>query len=349
MNPLRFGILGTGRMAATFAEELRTLEPSGLIAAAVGSRSLATARTFAALHGIERAFGSYEELAADPGIDVAYIASPHSLHEAHTLLCLQSGKHVLCEKPFAINVEQADRMIGCARLHGRFLMEAMWTRFLPAMTAVREQIARGVLGRVQMIVGGGAFVPSAEPNQYLLQHALGGGALLDAGVYFVSFVSGLVGSPVRVRAAGIIGKSGVDEQDVWLTEHADGAQAICYVSLRTRRAPDLEIMGEHGRMLVHAPVFCPTRLTLSRPDQPDEVQLHPIEGGGYGYQALEALRCIRLGLIESPQLPLAETRAVMVTMDEIRAQLGLRYPNEQGRDAEGGRITNATRCHPPAD
>lgn len=315
-------------MAATFAAELRALEAFGIVVAAVGSRRLATAQAFAAMHGIERAFGSYEELAADADIDVAYVATPHSLHEAHTLLYLQSGKHVLCEKPFAINAAQADRMIGCARSHGKFLMEAMWTRFLPAVTAVREQIARGSLGRIQLIVGGGAFVPSAQPDQYLLQRALGGGALLDAGVYFVSFISGLVGAPLHIRACGVIGPSGVDEQDAWLTEHADGAQAICYVSLRTRRAPDLEIMGERGRLHVHAPVFCPTRLTLSRPDQPDEIQEYPIDNGRYRYQALEVLRCVRLGLGESPRLPLAETRAVMATMDEIRAQLGFRYPNE---------------------
>jgi predicted dehydrogenase len=328
VNPLRFGIIGTGHMADTFAAELRTLENFGIVAAAVASRRRATAEAFAARHEIERAFGSYAELAADPSIDVAYIATPHSFHEAHTLLCLQSGKHVLCEKPFAINAAQADRMIGCARTHGKFLMEAMWTRFLPAMTALREQIARGALGRIQLIVGGGAFVPSPQPDQYLLQPLLGGGALLDAGVYFISIVTALVGSALRVRATGIIGPSGVDEQDVWLTEHANGAQAVCYVSLRTRRAPDLEIMGKRGRILVHAPVFCPTQLTLSRPDRTDEIQHYPIEDSGYRYQALEVLRCVRLGLSESPHLPLAETRVVMATMDEIRAQLGFRYPNE---------------------
>ena len=328
MNPLRFGIIGTGHMADTFAAELRSLKDFGIVAAAVGSRHRATAEAFASRHGIERAFGSYAELAADPSIDVAYIATPHSFHEAHTVQCLQSGKHVLCEKPFAINAAQADRMIGCARAHGKFLMEAMWTRFLPAMAALREHIARGALGRIQLIVGGGAFVPSPQPDQYLLQPLLGGGVLLDAGVYFISIVTALVGSALRVRATGVIGPSGVDEQDVWLTEHADGAQAVCYVSLRTRRAPDLEIMGERGRMLVHAPVFCPTQLTLSRPDGTDEIQHYPIEDGGYRYQALEVLRCVRLGLSESPHLPLAETRAVMATMDEIRAQLGFRYPNE---------------------
>jgi len=328
VSPLRFGIIGTGHMAAAFADALRALKDPGITITAVASRRTGTAQAFAALHGIERAFGSYEELAADPDIDVAYIATPHSFHEAHTLLCLRSGKHVLCEKPFAINAAQADRMIECAQTHGKFLMEALWTRFLPAMTALREQLARGAIGRIQMIVGGGAFVPNQQPGQYLLQPSLGGGALLDAGVYLISIVSDLIGPAVRIRATGVIGPSGVDEQDLWLTEHADGAQAVGYISLRTRRAPDLEIMGDHGRMLLHAPVFCPTRLTLSRPDQPDDVQQYPIEGSGYGYQAREVLRCLRLGLKESPQLPLAETLAVMATMDEIRAQLGLRYPVE---------------------
>ena len=178
MNPLRFGIVGTGQMAANFAAELGALEGAGIVAAAVASRSRAGAEAFAAKHGIERAFGSYEALAADPDIDVAYIATPHVHHEAHTLLCLRAGKHVLCEKPLAINVAQADRMIECARANGRFLMEALWTRFLPAFRAAREQVAAGTLGRISLISGGGAFVPGPSPDQYLLNRSLGGGVLL---------------------------------------------------------------------------------------------------------------------------------------------------------------------------
>jgi predicted dehydrogenase len=328
VNPLRFGIVGTGQMAANFAAELGALEGAGIVAAAVASRSRAGAEAFAAKHGIERAFGSYEALAADPDIDVAYIATPHVHHEAHTLLCLRAGKHVLCEKPLAINLAQADRMIECARANGRFLMEALWTRFLPAFRAAREQVAAGTLGRISLISGGGAFVPGPSPDQYLLNRSLGGGVLLDAGVYYVSLVAALLGPALRVQAAGIIGSHGVDEQDYWLSEHAEGAQAGCYVSLRTRRPPELEILGEGGRMLLHAPVFCPARLTLMRPGQADEIQDHPIEGSGYRYQALELLRCVRSGLVESPELTLAESRAVMATMDQIRAQVGMRYPGE---------------------
>jgi predicted dehydrogenase len=328
MNALRFGILGTGRMAGAFADDVGALEAAGIVIAAVGSRHPERARAFAARHKIARAYGSYEELAADPDIDVAYVATPHSHHEAHTRLCLGSGKHVLCEKPFALNAAQAGRMIECARTHGKFLMEALWTRFLPAMRAARRLVEDGALGRIRLVVGGGAFVPPADPDHYLRQPALGGGALLDAGVYLVSLVSAILGAPLEVKSAGIIGPSGVDDQDIWLSEHADGAQAVCYLSLLTRRAPDLEIMGEAGRMMLHPPLFCPTRLTVSRPGQPDEVLDYPLAHGGYAYQALEVLRCVRLGLLESDCLPLAETRAVMATMDGIRAQIGLRYPGE---------------------
>lgn len=328
MNPLRFGIVGTGQMAANFAAELRALEGAGIVAAAVGSRRPAGAQAFAAKHGIERAFGSYEALAADPDIDVAYIATPHVHHEAHALLCLRAGKHVLCEKPLAINAVQADRMIECARANGRFLMEALWTRFLPAFRAAREQVAAGALGRISLISGGGAFVPDTSGDQYLLNRSLGGGVLLDAGVYYVSLIGALLGPALRVQAFGTIGPHGVDEQDYWLSEHAQGAQAGCYVSLRTRRPPELEISGERGRMLLHAPVFCPARLTLMRPGQADEIQDYPIEGSGYRYQALEVLRCVRSGLVESPELTLAESRAAMATMDQIRSQVGMRYPGE---------------------
>jgi predicted dehydrogenase len=328
LKPLRFGLVGTGQMAANFAAELGALGDAGIVAAGVASRRLAAAEAFAATHGIKRAFGSYEELAADPDIDVAYIATPHVHHEAHTLLCLRSGKHVLCEKPLAINAAQADRMIECARANGRFLMEALWTRFLPAFRAARQLVADKALGRISLITGGGAFVPGGNGDQYLLNRSLGGGVLLDAGVYYVSLVEDLLGPALRVQASGIIGSHGVDEQDQWLSEHADGAQAGCYVSLRTRRPPELEILGERGSLLLHAPVFCPTRLTLTRPGQIDEVQDHPIEGSGYRYQALEVLRCVRSGLRESPELPLAESRAVMATMDQIRAQVGMSYPGE---------------------
>ena len=328
MKPLRFGILGTGRMAAAFAAELQRLAPAGIAVAAVGSRTQGAAERFAAILDIKRAHGSYAALAADPEIDVVYVATPHSCHEAHTLLCLTSGKHVLCEKPFALNAAQARRMIDCARVQRRFLMEAMWTRFLPAVTALRAQTAQGVLGALQLIVGGGAFVPDSQPDHYLLQHGLGGGVLLDAGVYLVSFANGLLGSPTRVLASGVLGSSGVDEQDVWLAEYATGARAVLYVSLRTRRPPDLEILGDAGRILVHAPIFCPTRLTLSRPGSADVLQDYPLQGSGYRYEALEVQRCIREERLESEALPLAETLAVMVTMDEIRGQLGLRYTNE---------------------
>jgi predicted dehydrogenase len=328
MRALRIGILGTGRMAAAFAKDVRTLEAAGVIVSAVGSRHRDTASSFAAQHAIARSFGRYEDLAADPDIDIVYVATPHAVHEAHTLLCLRSGKHVLCEKPLALNAAQADRMIECARAQGKFLMEAMWTRFLPAIGALRQHIDAGVLGRLRLVVGGGAFVPDPDPDHYLRQRDLGGGVLLDAGVYLVSLVSALLGAPHQVRSSGIIGPSGVDEQDVWLTDHANGAQAVCYLSLHTRRAPDLQIMGESARMTVHPPVFCPTQLTLYRSGVPDETLSYPLELGGYCYQVLEVLRCVRLGLQESPHLPLAESRAVMVAMDQIRAQVGMRYKGE---------------------
>jgi len=328
VKPLRFGIIGTGQMAANFAQELRALGAADIVAAAVASRRRADADAFAVKHAIGRAFGSYEELAADPDIDVAYIATPHVHHEAHTLLCLRAGKHVLCEKPLAINAAQADRMIECARSNGRFLMEALWSHFLPALGAAREVVASGALGRVSLVTGGGAFIPGPDTDQYLFNPSLGGGVLLDAGVYYVSLVGAFLGPALRVKAAGIIGSRGVDEQDQWLSEHAEGAQAACYISLRARRAPELEILGDRGSLVLHAPVFCPTRLTLTRPGQADETRHYPIEGSGYRYQVLEVLRCVRSGLRESPVLPLAASRAVMATMDQIRAQVGMRYSGE---------------------
>ena len=328
MTAFRLGILGTGRMAAAMATEVGNLVGHEIEVAAVGSRDGARARQFAATHRIARAYASYAALATDPGVDAIYVATPPSHHERHVILCLESGKHVLCEKPFALNVRQAERMVAVARESGRFLMEAMWTALLPAVVAVRELIGDGQLGRPQLVIAGGAFVPGSEPA-YLLDPALGGGALLDAGVYLVYLVQMFLGEPSRVLAAGALGVSGVDEQDVWVANCRDGSQALLYVSLRARRAPDLEILFDRARLVLHAPVFRPTRATLIRPGQAEEIIDYPIAGSGYGYPLREMIRCIRSGERESPALPLAQTLAVMSTMDGIRRQIGLRYPDEQ--------------------
>jgi predicted dehydrogenase len=208
-------------------------------------------------------------------------------------------------------------------------MEAMWTRFLPAVSAVRDLLKSGAIGRVQMIVGGGAFIPDFGPEHYLLNKELGGGVLLDAGVYLVSMASMILGTPTRIQSSGIIGRFGVDEQDAILLEHADGSTALLYVSLHARRSPDLEILGESGRISIAAPIFKPAKLTVWNKSGAATVTEYPIAGTGYGYQIREVADALRAGRRESTIMPLDETLSIMQTMDTIRQQVGLRYAGEQ--------------------
>ncbi|MGH8265072.1 MAG: Gfo/Idh/MocA family protein [Steroidobacterales bacterium] len=330
MTAVRWGILGTGRMAETVAKEFAALRAEGIDLAGVASRSTDKAHAFAGRHGIPKPFGDYAKLAADPGIDAIYIATPHTEHAGNMLSAIAGGKAVLCEKPFTVNARQARIVIDAARSRGTFLMEAMWTRFLPAVSALRELIASGTIGRVQMIVGGGAFLPDRTQAHYLLDKSLAGGALLDAGVYLVSMASMLLGTPTRSQIAGSLGPSGVDEHDAMVFEHAGGAMSLLYISLRTSRAPDLEILGDTGRIHVAAPIFRPTRLTVATTDGKSSVHDYPIAGSGYGYQIREVSEGLRAGRRESAVMPLAESLSIVETMDRLRGQMGLRYDGEQG-------------------
>jgi predicted dehydrogenase len=329
MENVRWGILGTGRMATVMAGELTAMRAEGIELVAVASRNVQSAKSFARRYGIHRAWGSYAELAADAGVDAVYVATPHSLHHDNILACLRGGKAVLCEKPFTLSAPQARAVIDEARGRGLFIMEAMWTRFLPAVVALRKLLQAGAIGRVQMIIGGGAFVPDFGPEHYLLNKDLGGGVLLDAGVYLVSMASMILGTPTRIQASGIIGSLGVDEQDAILLEHANGSAALLYVSLRARRSPDLEILGESGRISIAAPIFKPAKLTVWNKDGVATVTEYPVSGTGYGYQIREAAEALRAGRRESTVMPLDETLSIMQTMDTIRRQIGLRYAGEK--------------------
>jgi predicted dehydrogenase len=296
---------------------------------AVGSRDPVKAQAFAAEHGIPHAWGDYEAVASDAEVDVIYIATPHVLHHDNMLASLRGNKAVLCEKPFTLNAREAAAVAAEARSRQVFAMEAMWTRFLPAITALRELLHSGTIGRVQMIVGGGAFVPAKAPGHYLLDRRLGGGALLDAGVYLVSMASMILGTPGRILAAGAIGQqSGVDEQDAIVLQHPEGASALLYVSLRTRRAPDLEILGANGRIRIEAPIFRPARLTVWTSTGTQSTHDFPITGSGYGYQVREVNAALRAGRAGSSIMSLDETLTIMQTMDTVRAQIGLRYGGE---------------------
>lgn len=325
-NNIRWGILGTGVIARKFALGLKAAPGAELVA--VGSRTQAAADEFGDTFGVPRRHASYEALAHDPEVDVIYISTPHSLHKDNTLLCLEAGKAVLCEKPFAINAAETEAMIKLARQKKLFLMEAMWTRFLPAVLKVRQLIAEDAIGEVRMLMADLGFRAEFDPKSRLFDPALGGGALLDVGIYTVSFASMLLGTPVRVTSLAQLGQTGVDEQSAMLLSYAGGQLAVLAAAVRTDIPSEAIIMGTKGQIRVHAPIYCPVRLTLSRPEQGDEIIDAPLEGNGYNYQALEVMNCLRNGWLESATMPLDETLSIMRTMDEIRAPWGLKYPME---------------------
>lgn len=324
-DKIRWGILGTGRMAGDFAQGLQKVNDAELVA--VGSRTLESAQAFAAKFNIPSIHTGYENLARDEAVDVIYIATPHNSHKDNTILCLENGKAVLCEKPFTINAGEAEEVIKLARRKNLFLMEAMWTRYIPAVIKLRELLDQKVIGDVQIMLAGGAFIPEFDPEFYLFNHELGGGVLLDAGVYLVSMASMVFGPPDKIMAVGQLGKTGVDEHDAILLEHDNGALANLYVSLRGKSSPDLTLIGDQGKIYAHAPIFCPGKLTISIDGNDEDIEL-PFEANGYQFEAMEVGRCLREGKTESTIMPLDETLQIMRTMDDIRAQIGLKYANE---------------------
>ncbi len=323
---IRWGILGTGVIAGRFAEGLRYAPGAELVA--VGSRQRQTAETFADRLGIPRRHGSYESLANDPDVDVVYVATPHPMHADATVLCLSNGKHVLCEKPFALNSNEADRMVAAARGHDRFLMEAMWMRFRPAMVKLRELLADGAIGEVRMISAELSWKATFNAENRLFAPALGGGALLDCGVYPISFAAMVMGQPARITGVPTLGETGVDEQAGIVLGNDQGQLAVIAISIQGNGPRTASILGTKGRIDVPTDWHRPEALVLY-PDggEPQHFDL-PHEGIGYHFEAIEVMNCIRAGKVESNTLPLADTLAIQRTMDELRAQWGIKYPSE---------------------
>ncbi len=326
-RPIRWGIIGTGNIAHHFANGLKVVPDADLTA--VGSRTIEKANTFGDEFDVPRRYGSYAELAADPDVDVIYVSTPHQDHKASTLLCLEAGKPVLCEKPFAINVGEAREMVDSARSKGLFLMEAMWTRFRPTMVKVRELIDGGDLGEVRFLSANIGWKSRFDPVFRLYNPDLGGGALLDGGVYPVSFASMVLGTPSTIASAVTLGETGVDEQEAIALAYPSGAVASLGVTIQASPISIGLILGTEGRIEIHHDWHRPEGLTFTPYGGESQRFDYPqTEGNGYQYEAIEVARCLREGLPESPVMTLDETLSIMETMDTLRAQWGVRYPME---------------------
>jgi predicted dehydrogenase len=316
-KPLRWGIMGTGGIAGGFAEDLK-LTDSGVVAA-VGSRTAGSADTFAEQRGIPTRHGSYEALANDPDVDIVYVATPHPLHHGNARLALEAGKPVLVEKPFTMNAEEARDLVALAEERNLFLMEAMWTRFLPHIRHVRELLPS--LGDVVTVTADHGQWFAEDPAFRLFAPELGGGALLDLGIYPVSFASMVLGTPDRVAAMVTPAFTGVDAQTSMLFGYASGAQAVLTCTLSAVSPTTASIVGTAGRIEIDGPFYAPASFTLI-PREGERSRFEYLdEGRGLRHQADEVARLLAAGETESALMPLDETVSIMTTMDRVLSRV----------------------------
>ena len=350
-----FGILGSGLVARSFADGLRSVPQAQLVA--VASRSRATSESFQLAYPGTSIAPSYEALVENPAVEVVYIATPHHLHAAQTIMTLEAGKHALCEKPFTVTAEEARAVVEVARRTERFCMEAMWMRFMPIVQRARELIESGAIGEPRLLHADFGVATAVDPASRFFDPAMGGGALLDRGVYGVSLATMLFGRPIDVVGLSAMTSTGVDEHAGMVLRFDRGSLAVLSCSLTSYTSNTATISGTHGKLSIDAPFYCPARLFVERYEPSDvtpgakpagtkklldtarrtsagrralatarpivrrlrrtSIRI-PIDGNGYGYEAAEVVRCLRSGLTESPVMPLDASISVMEILDELR-------------------------------
>ena len=325
--PIRWGILGAGGIASTFADDI-TATP-GNVLQAVAARDADRAAAFAGKHGVARSCGSYAELVADPDVDIVYVATTNAQHRDHALLALEAGKPTLVEKAFALDAPQAREIVAAARERGLFCMEAMWTRFHPL---IRRADALVRSGRIGELIGVRAELSKRfdyDPSHRLFDLAAGGGALLDLGVYPVTVAWLLLGRPDTVHATGNLAPSGADLTAAIQWGYDDGRVAQLYASAAGDSLGAGLITGTVGTISIEPRLHRATRLVVRDGDGVETIEGEPAPGHGYRLEIAEVTRCLRAGETESPLVPLDETVAILEVLDEMRHQLGVRYPHEQ--------------------
>ncbi len=351
---IRWGILGTGYIAGEFAQGLQRIANSQLVG--VGSRQLNRAQDFARRHQIPQAYGSYEDL-VNSDLDVIYIATPAARHRDDCLLCLDANKAVLCEKPFTVNAQQAKAVIDAARSRQLFCMEAMWMRFMPLIQQVKSMIDSGAIGDICLLSADFSVPTEFDPTSRYYDPVLGGGVLLDRGIYALSLAFYLLGAPEAIVSQAAIGKTGVDEQVAMTLKYAQGQLALLSASFRTYSPNEAIVMGTKGRIRIHEPFYRPhkistvtkfplvsvsaaaapaglkQKLTASIKQnsfvrslyyqfenllKPTSTLVQPPEGNGYSYEAAEVVRCLQRGELESKTMPLDETLKIIAAIDQMR-------------------------------
>lgn len=316
-RPVRWGVLGTGSIAGSMVRALRQVPEARVVA--VGSRDPDRARRFAEAHGIPRAHGSTASLAGDDEVDVVHVATPHALHEQHAVACLEAGRHVLCEKPLTTSAEGTRRTVAAARSAGRLLVEALWTCWIPAVVEVRDLVRAGAIGEVRAVRADfGLRVDPAVGR--LVDPALGGGSLLDMGVYPVALSRLLLGPPDEVAASGTVGPTGVDVNVGALLGHPGGAVATFHTSLESRTSHGAEVTGTEGRITLDAPFWAPAGYTLQQGGDVERVE-RPHRGLAHEVEHVHAL--LAAGATESDVWPLDTSVAVAETLDALLAAVAV--------------------------
>jgi len=329
MKTIRWGILGAGRIARKFASDLKLVEDAELIA--IGSRSQQSADDFGDEFGLKYRHNSYEALVSNPEVDVIYIATPHNLHCENTLLCLEQRKAVLCEKPFAMNARQTQIMIDKAREKNVFLMEALWTKFHPHYLKTIDMVKGGLLGDIRSVLINFGFKPVPPVPARLFDPALGGGTVMDIGIYNVFMAMSVLGKPDTIEASMTPAPTGVDEQCAILFKYNNGAIAQLFSTFSANLATEADIAGTDGRIHLTSRFYEPSATVEYYAKYPDSRQVIPVEkeaGFGYQYEARHVNDCLKRGLAESDVLTFADTLLLMETLDKIREIAGIRYATD---------------------
>jgi predicted dehydrogenase len=324
VREIKWGILGPGWIARKFAAGLKVVDNAQLFA--VGSRNIDNAEKFAKEFNVPRTYGSYQELVKDPDVDVIYIATPHILHYENTLLCLENGKHVLCEKPFAMNGKEVRFMIAKAKEKNLFLMEAMWSKFLPNLIKAKEIVDSGKIGKVKLLTANFSVKSDYGMDHRQFNKDLGGGALLDIGIYTVFLSLFILGKPKSFTAMASMGSTGVDFSNAILFKYSDETLSILYSSFLAASDVIAEIHGETGKIVFEHMWFCPGNIKIVRPDgEIIPVPLH-FKGNGYNYEAEEVVKCLIEGRTESRIMSLNDSLEMIDMLDSIRKETGIIYP-----------------------
>lgn len=325
MSTFNWGILGPGGIARAFATDLQSLD--GHTVAAVGSRTLKNAQEFVSTFG-GTAYGSYEELVADETIDAIYVATPHPAHKDNVIAALNAGKPVLCEKPFAVNAQEAQEMIDAAVANNVPLMEAMWSRFLPHYAQVHEIVASGILGKILTVHADHGQRLADQNIPRLVDPLLAGGALLDLGIYPVSFAHMILGNPTKVTASGVLTDKGVDAQTSMIFDYANGAQAVLNTTMIEQTPCRALVAGVNGWLEIDRVFYTPTSMRVTLFDGTVKQYPNTYVGHGIREEAEQFKQLVLSGKQESNLLNWKDTIDIMKTLDTVRSQIGLRYPFE---------------------